>query len=354
MRGLLLLVTLALASSCNQLVSTDKSTLPISGGVADEVMVVGDQAVWDGPVGDALRKLFETPFPITPQFESTIKVSFVPYDKMSDLLRRHRNILFIADLSSNTATSDFVVESLGEEYTSKALLDPTKFFATQSEVWARPQQVMVLFGNSQEQMVKNINERGQKIVSRIQKFDMEHKYMPALHIEEPQAEITDILRKNFGFTMYVPSSFYIAKNDKDLLWLRRDIDKVGMHVFIYTVPLDSIPFTSETAIKLRDQLGKLVSSEIDSTYMVSDTVLPFEHFDINVAGLPAIDTRGLWSMENDFMGGPFINYLLLDTKNKRLIMLDGFIYAPGEKKKIQLRYLQAMFSTLKPASKQGV
>jgi hypothetical protein len=38
-------------------------------------------------------------------------------------------------------------------------------------------------------------------------------------------------------------------------------------------------------------------------------------------------------MKNDFMSGPFINYAIIDKKNKRIIVLEGFCYAPSKEKR---------------------
>jgi hypothetical protein len=61
----------------------------------------------------------------------------------------------------------------------------------------------------------------------------------------------------------------------------------------------------------------------------------------------AIEVRGLWDLENDFMGGPFISYTFLDEKNNRVVTLDGYIYYPNETKRTHLRELEAIFHSLK-------
>ena len=42
----------------------------------------------------------------------------------------------------------------------------------------------------------------------------------------------------------------------------------------------------------------------------------------------AIQTRGLWRTENDFMGGPFINYTVYDDKSDIVYGIDGFVLFP--------------------------
>ena len=42
----------------------------------------------------------------------------------------------------------------------------------------------------------------------------------------------------------------------------------------------------------------------------------------------ALLIRGLWTAENDFMGGPFVLNVVLDEKNSRIIYMMGYVYAP--------------------------
>ena len=42
--------------------------------------------------------------------------------------------------------------------------------------------------------------------------------------------------------------------------------------------------------------------------------------------------RGLWRMEGDKMGGPFVSHALLDKKKGRVIVAESFVYAPESKK----------------------
>jgi hypothetical protein len=57
--------------------------------------------------------------------------------------------------------------------------------------------------------------------------------------------------------------------------------------------------------------------------------------------------RGLWKLENAFMGGPFINISLLDENRNRVVTVDAFVYAPSLDKRIYVRELEAILNTFK-------
>jgi hypothetical protein len=65
-----------------------------------------------------------------------------------------------------------------------------------------------------------------------------------------------------------------------------------------------------------------------------------------VAGNVAIETRGLWMVEGDFMGGPFLNYTIFDEKNNRVITAEGFVYAAGTKKRNYVFEMEAIIKSL--------
>jgi hypothetical protein len=72
----------------------------------------------------------------------------------------------------------------------------------------------------------------------------------------------------------------------------------------------------------------------------------------SVSGLSAFETRGTWELKNDFMAGPFINYLIKDTINKRTVALEGFVFSPSSRKRELIFELESIFKTLKIHKKQ--
>ena len=59
-----------------------------------------------------------------------------------------------------------------------------------------------------------------------------------------------------------------------------------------------------------------------------------------------IETKGLWTMINDFLGGSYTAYAILDEEKQRIIYAEGFIYCPGERKRAHIFELEAILSGL--------
>ena len=56
--------------------------------------------------------------------------------------------------------------------------------------------------------------------------------------------------------------------------------------------------------------------------------------------------RGLWKVQNDFMGGPFVSLTVLDPSKKRVVTVEGNVYAPKNNKRNYIRQLEAMIYSL--------
>ena len=68
---------------------------------------------------------------------------------------------------------------------------------------------------------------------------------------------------------------------------------------------------------------------------------------LKLNGYESVETRGTWELTNDFMAGPFINYIVRDSVNKRNLLLDGFVFSPSSLKREMIFELEAIFRSLK-------
>ena len=85
----------------------------------------------------------------------------------------------------------------------------------------------------------------------------------------------------------------------------------------------------------------------EGMYMVTADSIFVEARNIAVQGDYAYEVRGLWEMENDAMGGPFVSHVRVDRTNGRIVVVEGFVYNPGKLKRDQIRKLNAALYTLK-------
>jgi hypothetical protein len=61
----------------------------------------------------------------------------------------------------------------------------------------------------------------------------------------------------------------------------------------------------------------------------------------------ALETKGTWELNKDFMSGPFINYCIFDKPADRILVVEGFCYAPSKSKRDLMLELEAIVKSVK-------
>ena len=130
---------------------------------------------------------------------------------------------------------------------------------------------------------------------------------------------------------------------------------------IYTLPFDAITRNDSVVnqiIKVRDSVGELYirgrqdgelkanGDKIESYMITENAYTPF-HGETIVDNKPTLETKGLWELKADFMGGPFINYAIEDKINKRWVVIEGFAFAPSVEKRNYMLELEAIIRSVK-------
>jgi len=148
----------------------------------------------------------------------------------------------------------------------------------------------------------------------------------------------------------MPSDYFMAINDGEVIWMRKETDKISSNIMLRKVKYeDQGQLSKDYLIEMRDSLGKqYISSTIEKTYMqVNDVDLPVIYNTTKVNGNYAVEGRGVWEIVNDYMGGSFISYLILNPTTSELLFVAGFRHAPGEDKRDFMEQLDYVMHTVK-------
>jgi hypothetical protein len=135
---------------------------------------------------------------------------------------------------------------------------------------------------------------------------------------------------------------------KNFIWLKSEIISGNTSLMIYQIPLKNFQQKGVGAvIQVRDSIGKryVHGSEYGTQMITEEAYSPY--FSVtNLAGFKAFETKGTWQMKNDFMSGPFINYAVFDTKSNRILILEGFCYAPSKEKRNLMFELESIIKSV--------
>ena len=325
--------------------------LPPSGGRLYEVLLVGDK---DSIVKTALQE----DVPGLPQSEPLFDVSSISHDRFNQSVSMARNIVMV-DINPQL-------------YSSVRL-------RYEKDVWAKPQMVAHINTPSVKVLKDSIRSIAPTLLQLLNRAELNKSIAMLKTSQNIKAE--KLIKKIFGIDMLVPMDITASHRGKDFLWLSNNSPTTMTNMVVYK---DWVPYKSKRGllyyyseepvrfVKARDyMLGKNIKGETDSMQMQTvDGTVSFtwsfrserdrkhwlSHPDDSIQ--PIITYRGLWEMTGDDMGGPFVSRRLPmkqpETKGSHdceNIVIEGFVFAPGKKKRNAIRQLEAALYTAKTARK---
>ena len=348
----LLFLCIALNQGCTEDIRASFREKPNALGVTSEIVVVADNDLWEGAIGDSIRFYFGGAYPLLPQPEPMYDLRhFTPEELDAEPLRKElRTFLIVGDLSAtDSKTNVLIAADLGKEKIRKAKEDPTYFSTVGRDRWASGQLVVYIFGKDESSLGNNIVRSFSAVAKRINQHD--YRQMDAnVFIEDENKEINAKIKEKFNFDIRIPGEYEIARSGNNFLWLRKDAPSINSSLMISELPYTSqSQFTKENILSVIDSLGKrFISTDQPGSFMQTATDnLPAFVYKKEIDGKYTLEARGLWEINNAFMGGPFSAYMILDDSNNRIIFINGFVYAPGKEKRMFVQAIEHIVGTLK-------
>ena len=292
-----------------------------SSGRSAEVLVVCDDNLWKGTLGDSLHVILMQGVFGLPQEEPMFTLSHVAEDYLREAYKKHRNIVY---------------------FTIDQTVDKAKVIVNHN-TWAQPQMVIRINAKNEQQAIETLSKHRETIInfllsSEFKRFQRAQKGRQNFHLSSE-------IERLFNISMVFPEGFIFALKKDNFVWLRKDTKDWTQNIIIYTENYtDTNQLRNEYIVRLRDvHTQKYIFGTVDSSYVkIEQKHVPTLSQYVDFEQGYAIRTVGLWEMVRDFMGGPFVNMTVLDTKNNRIITIDGFLYAPADNKRDLLRQLEAI------------
>ena len=301
--------------------SSDDAFLPESNGKINSVAVVIDNSLWKGSVGDTIRKYFASPIDGLPTAEPTFSLHQIPPQIFTGNTRNSRNVLVISKDKENDI---FIKENQ----------------------YAKPQKTVFVQGKTNRDISCEIQEHHIKIIDEFKRNDFNEvrkRFQKSLNKD------TEI-EKKLGVRFTMPSVYKIVKHENNFFWIERQIKGGTANIILYEMPIGSIlenDLRGENIVQMRDSIGKkYIPGRSEGMYMITETDFAPSIYNTNIKGRKTIESKGLWEMKNFFLGGPYINYIIEDKPNNRLLVAEGFILAPRTDKRDFLFELEAIIKSV--------
>ena len=303
--------------------ATTQSTLPSNTGNFSELVIVISDELWAGSVGKVITDVLQENIKAIPQQEALYDVYNIEAKDFSNIFKTHKNILWVSNSEDEK-------------------------FERIDEMWSKDQLYVHLSNVSEEALINNLKEHIYTIRTWFVDKDQKRRLKKLKTAADKKMEKQ--LKETFGLNMTIPTGYQIASSEKSFIWLRKDnpkaniISNIWIHSQTYINPEQ---LNKKSLIEFRDSIGKRhVKGSRPESFMATETLYSPDYRLIKEKPY-TIETKGLWTMKNDFLGGPFTAYAILDEEKQKIIYVEGFIYCPGERKRGHVFELEAILSGLK-------
>ena len=310
-------LTVLILVSCDKEVKNFK---PQSSGRINSISVIIDKPSWDGKIGDAIRDKYASEFIGLPQVEEAFTLNYIPYEAFTGFGRTARNIIYI----------------------NKKKKDKPRMIRDR---YARPQLFLEVSGLDNESIIQGI----------LSSFEFSSAQFQNGEITENKNRILNSLLKDTGLdslniSLNIPSAYSVFKNEPETVWLQKPLKNGTSNLIIKDLNSSVSDFEKinlNDVVSLRDSIGKeFIPGRVENSYMITEKeYLPYISYQ-TVNGFEAIETRGTWEVKGDYMGGPFINYIIKDTLNNSLLYVEGFVFSPSQRKRDKMIELESVIKSM--------
>ena len=329
MKTKITLVLLALAlmvSACGDKQRTSRKDRSV-GGTAEIMVVTQNDEQWNGRIGDSLRHFFLDYQYGLPQPESRNDLAHINVAGFSDMFKKHKNII---EVEINPALEKAVAE-------------------TAEDLWASPQRYVKISAPSITAWVELFDQQKEVYQQWFDKVERA-RIMNVFRPNKDEA-IASAIAKRFGFELTVPQGFFVAKDEADFMWIRKEQERSSACLVIYQTPYqDTVQFSTPSLVAMRDmKMQQYIPGPLEGSYMGTETefvppmVRPVKDYPAGYT----VEMRGMWRVVNDFMGGPFVSYTFANPRTGQLVTVEGYYYEPNQKKRNQMLQLEAIAYSLK-------
>ena len=301
--------------------------LPRSVGAFNKVTIVAKNSIWTGKVGDEIRTSFAELLVGLPQPERTLSVGHVAPNGFSSMMRSNRNILIVE------------------------INDKQNYIKTKNK-YSSPQTIVYVSAKDKEELISVLRKNMKDIIKTFKDSDIR-----VLQNVFTKKRVNDTLYKTLkklNISLTIPQEFKTVDDTGEFLWLRQHLSSGiargagNNNILVYSLPLNEKTRTAQNIISMRDAIGeKYIPGSKEGMYMITEAAYTPLTVTTEILGNKAFETRGKWEVKNDFMAGPFLNYAIIDEKKNRLLVIEGFTYAPSVNKREFIFELEAIAKSLK-------
>ncbi len=319
MRAHFFLLFVLLLLGCNK---AGKRELLKASGKINTISVIIDDQLWNGEIGDSIRNKFASPVIGLPQEEPLFTINQYPVKLLEGFMTNNRNIIVVKK-------------------------GPTSRFKVLKNEYAAPQNVFHISGKTSLDILDLLQKHAGDMLQTMQQTELAESQR---RIDTSRLNGKQI-SETFQASLLVPSDYKVVLKKEKFMWLKKEIISGNTSLLLYEVPIKCLsksPDAITDIIRMRDSIGELyIHGTIPGSKMITEGAYAPYLSIVTVDGKKTYETKGTWELQNDYMSGPFMNYAIIDKKRQRIMVLEGFCYAPSKEKRDLVHELEAIIKSVK-------
>ncbi len=297
--------------------------IPKSNGKINTITAVMSSRYWNGELGELMRESFSEEYKGLPQKEPIFNLNFIPLRTFSGFVRENRNIILIQKDSKST-------------------------LSFKKNLYASPQVLFKINGKNEEEIFEKFLSQKEEIFNLFKNQELAEKTRRI----KLSLMNSSSLRSTLGIDLQIPSVYnvFTTSSNQKSIWIQKETKKGSINIIVHELNnYDEInEYNLDKVIETRDSIGaKFVPGRNPNSHMITEKAYEPYINKLKLNGYESVETRGTWELTKDFMAGPFINYIVRDSVNKRNLLLDGFVFSPSSLKREMIFELEAIFRSLK-------
>lgn len=320
MKPFFILMLLWLSFSCDDGANKKSAYVPESSGNINHVTVVMPEKDWKASLGEKVKSELQEIYEGLPLDEPQFSLVYMNPKAFTGFARQNRNIIWFRK-------------------------DSLEGFRLSQNQFARPQILATITGIDAESQAFYFQENTELLKQTL--IENERKEKLRRIMKSPTTENT--LSTRFGIELTYPSAYKTFKDTTNFVWIQKEVRKGHLNLIAYTLKENILEGSfNERILNIRDSIGKAyVPGRLDGSYQITERAFRPYFYRAIVDGKQAYLTKGTWEVANDYMAGPFVNYMIKDTLKNRILVVEGFVFAPTASKRDYMFELNTIINTLK-------
>ena len=323
---LMLMAALMFVVGCNS-PETKALGKKSSSGKTQELLLAADKGLYTGATKALIDSIFRAPQQCLPQVEPRFDVVSIPVSSLENtqMFQMHRNIV-LCDIKEG---------------------NPDKVYIHHDH-WAEPQVFVDIAASSEAKLQELLRRYESRIIDEL--YRAEYRRMADVFYRDRNVDLMHRVEEKFGFSLNLGKEFGMAKEDGDFAWIRKETKDFGLSVLVHTEPYrDQQQFAADKILNRLDTvMRRNVPGPAEGSYMGTERRADILSRVVEFDGAKyAVETRGLWRLFGDFMGGPFVTYTLLSPDGTQVVELTGFVYCPRFDKRDYLMQVDGICRSIK-------